>query len=102
MLAADTEAPHLTNDASGALQTFITETLGEGRDVEVAAVVVRGQQASAALVEAAKDAVLLVVGSRGAGGFSSLLLGSVSQQCAHHASCPVAIVRRGATENHPQ
>jgi nucleotide-binding universal stress UspA family protein len=102
MLADDMEAPPLTTDASGALQTFVTETLGEEHDVEVEAVAVRGQQASAALVDAAKDAVLLVVGSRGAGGFSSLLLGSVSQQCAHHASCPVAIVRHGPTENHPQ
>jgi nucleotide-binding universal stress UspA family protein len=102
MLDADTEARHLTNDASAAVQTFITETLGEERDVEVEAVAVQGQQASAALVDAATDAVLLVVGSRGAGGFSSLLLGSVSQQCAHHASCPVAIVRHGSTENHPQ
>ena len=102
MVADDMEAPPLTNDAGGALQTFVAETLGEEQDVDVDAVVVQGQQASAALVDAAKDAVLLVVGSRGAGGFSSLLLGSVSQQCAQHASCPVAIVRREVTQNRPQ
>jgi nucleotide-binding universal stress UspA family protein len=102
MLVDEMEAQHLTDDASGAVQKFVTETLGEEHDVEVEAVAVQGQQASAALVDAAKDAELLVVGSRGAGGFSSLLLGSVSQQCAHHAPCPVAIVRRGLTENHPQ
>ena len=44
------------------------------------------------LVEAAEGSRLLVVGSRGLGGFSSLTLGSVSQQCAHHARCPVVIV----------
>lgn len=46
------------------------------------------------LLEAAKQADLLVVGSRGHGSFASLLLGSVSEHCATHASCPVVIVPR--------
>lgn len=50
-------------------------------------------QPAQALLEAAQDAALLVVGSRGRGGFSSMLLGSVSHQCALHAPCPVVIVR---------
>ena len=45
------------------------------------------------LVDEAEGADLLVVGSRGHGGFAGLLLGSVSQQCAQHASCPVVIIR---------
>ena len=45
-----------------------------------------------ALIDAAKDADLVVVGSRGHGGFTGLLLGSVSQQVAHHATCPVVII----------
>lgn len=49
--------------------------------------------ASSVLTDLAGGADLLVVGSRGRGGFGSLLLGSVSTQCAHHATCPVAIVR---------
>ena len=44
------------------------------------------------LLEHAKTAALLVVGSRGHGGFSALLLGSVSDRCSRHAPCPIVIV----------
>jgi nucleotide-binding universal stress UspA family protein len=44
------------------------------------------------LVEKSERAEMLVIGSRGLGGFRGLVLGSVGQQCAHHANCPVVIV----------
>ncbi|HZO97915.1 MAG TPA: universal stress protein [Gaiellaceae bacterium] len=57
--------------------------------------ILREGHAADVLVAEAREADLLVVGSRGLGGFRGLLLGSVSQQCAHHAACPVAIVPNG-------
>lgn len=62
----------------------------EGLEVER---LTREGNAGKVLADAAAGTELLVVGSRGLGGFRELLLGSVSHQCAQRASCPVVIVR---------
>jgi nucleotide-binding universal stress UspA family protein len=78
--------------AEAALDATLRQAIPDAGEVEVERHVVEGAPA-AVLVEESRGADLLVVGSRGHGGFAQLLLGSVSQQCAHHAECPVVIVR---------
>ncbi|HEU5243833.1 MAG TPA: universal stress protein [Gaiellaceae bacterium] len=78
--------------AEQALEETLREPLGNTGSVEIERRLVEGPPASV-LVDQSRDADLLVVGSRGHGGFTELLLGSVSQQVSHHADCPVVIVR---------
>ncbi len=84
------EASRILDEAVAAL------TAEAGGDVPVTTELVEGNPVEAMLA-AGEDADLLVVGSRGRGGFASLLLGSVSQQVVHYATCPVAIVRATGT-----
>jgi nucleotide-binding universal stress UspA family protein len=78
-------------EAAHAAELLDAATTGE-HDVVVNRVVAEGG-AARALIDRAQGADLLVVGSRGRGGFTGLLLGSVSQQCVQHAPCPVVVVR---------
>lgn len=84
----------MSESASSHLDKTIDEIVSKAKDVAVERKAIEGPAAQV-LVEEAEGADLLVVGSRGHGGFAGLLLGSVSQQCAHHATCPVAIVPNG-------
>jgi nucleotide-binding universal stress UspA family protein len=91
------QAAHLlripfAEEAAALLDRMVEEAGAEAEGIEIDKEVVEGR-AGPILVEAAGRASMLVVGSRGLGGFSGLLLGSVSQQCAHHAPCPLVIVK---------
>ena len=81
--------------AEGLIEAMVREVVGDGSDVEVRPLVVE-QKPVSALLDAAEEnsAQMIVVGSRGHGGFVSLLVGSVSEQVARHASCPVVIHRQ--------
>ena len=86
----------LQAEAEAALEASVSQLIGKS-GVKIEQRVVQGAPA-AVLVEQSRDADLLIVGSRGHGGFAQLLLGSVSQQCAHHSECPVVIVRAKRTK----
>lgn len=64
---------------------------GRSTEVPVERILAQGD-VTRALLDVAVGADLLVLGTRGRGGFTGLLLGSVSQQCAAHASCPVVVI----------
>lgn len=91
---SSTDEAALKSRAHSELVEAVEETLGSSPPVEVRAEARYGTAASV-LIDASRDAAVLVVGSRGLGGFSGLLLGSVAQHCVQHAVCPVLVVRGG-------
>ena len=90
------EGLDLAKDAREALDKTLEEVLGPEPKVSVSTVVVEGHPAPV-LLEQSGDADLLVVGSRGHGEFTGMLLGSVSEHCVAHASCPVVVIRQQPT-----
>jgi nucleotide-binding universal stress UspA family protein len=77
--------------AEKTLTDAINAAVDPASDIIVRPRVAQGNPAQV-LLDVAKDADLLVVGSRGHGGLAGALLGSVSQHCVHHARCPVVVV----------
>lgn len=83
---------HVRQAAERVLERLVNEVKTEEDRSEIKLVTV-AQDPAKALVDMSRQADLLIVGSRGRGGFAGLLLGSVSQPCVRHARCPVLVVR---------
>jgi len=91
ILPADEPALRKASHAAEEMVAKAAAQLGESKPVSVTVRAVNGFPAQE-LIEASRAADLLVVGSRGGGGFARLLLGSISDQVMHHAHCPVVVV----------
>lgn len=81
-----------SHGAAEDLVKVIKEELGEEPPVRIEPRIKHGNPAEV-LIDESADAALLVVGTRGHGGFAGLVLGSVSQHVAAYAKCPVAVIR---------
>ena len=77
-----------------ALREFVDKVADETGETlpDISLVIEKGDPAEE-LIRASRDADLLVVGSRGSGGFARLMLGSVSSKVVHHAASPVVVIR---------
>ncbi len=78
-------------NAKEILNASLEEVFGKNRPEGLRGSISQGHP-TFVLLDASKEALMMVVGSRGLGGFTGLLLGSVSSACAEHAKCPVLVV----------
>jgi nucleotide-binding universal stress UspA family protein len=94
-VGTEEEVERLRSASAAAAERVLDDALtrmGEAATgIQIESEAVEGSPA-ATLIDAGRNAELLVLGSRGRGGFMGLLLGSVSQQCAQHPPCPVVIL----------
>lgn len=99
-VGSDAESLIVTRSAERAKETLheaiAAADLPADGEVRITPLVVMGEP-SGGLCDLAESADLLVVGTRGRGGFTGLLLGSVSQRCAERSPCPVVVVPTRAT-----
>jgi nucleotide-binding universal stress UspA family protein len=91
LLGADSEDQEKLFHAAEELTQKVASQLGEAQPESVTVRAISGFPAKE-LIEESRDADLVVVGSRGAGGFASLMMGSISSQVVGHAHCPVVVV----------
>lgn len=92
------DAEHADALLAEQLTELVDEVIGDADGLDLGIEVVRGPTSSALLHLADAKASMVVVGSRGLGGFRGLLLGSVSRQLCEHAHCPVTVVRHLPTD----
>jgi nucleotide-binding universal stress UspA family protein len=92
--AGDEEKVAEIRKAAEAKVEEIAAVLGDRKPESVTVTALTGFPVQA-LIDASKNSDLVVVGSRGVGGFATLMLGSVSHQVVHHAHCPVVVVPAG-------
>jgi nucleotide-binding universal stress UspA family protein len=85
------ESEHARKTALAEVEEVLDHVVGDSRPAAVGVHAVLGVPAEE-LLKAAVDADMIVVGSRGAGGFKKLTLGSVSSQLVHHGHCPVVVI----------
>ena len=87
------EDSHNLEFARKAVQEYVDKVAKEiGETVPEVTVNVAVGDPAEELIKASRDADMLVMGSRGSGGFTRLLMGSVTSKVAHHAGCPVVII----------
>jgi nucleotide-binding universal stress UspA family protein len=96
----DTVANRIEEATNDSLTAGASQAAEAAPGVAVETDLVNHASPAAALVEAGQDALMLVLGSRGAGGFTALVLGSVSRYAATNASCPVVVVREETMTAH--
>jgi nucleotide-binding universal stress UspA family protein len=97
LLALTYDARQVQADESRVLAESLAGLADNYPDLRVQKRLVPGQAVGHILINQSRQAQLIVVGSRGHGGFAGLLLGSVSQTLIHHADCPVAVIRPAST-----
>lgn len=86
----------LESDHQETATAIVDESLARAREIDCTLVSkseIRYGSAGKVLIDVSHNATLLVLGSRGRGQVASVLLGSVSEHCVHHAACPITIVR---------
>lgn len=89
-------AEHARKRAQEETDNLLDELAAEDRPPSVSVFATVGAPAEE-ILKAAEDADMIVIGSRGAGGFKKLLMGSASTQVTHHAGCPVVVIPAGTS-----